>query len=242
MKAHSFNASADPNLTFVNADKLYRSMGFPAWRESMHLRLGGMKPNLAVTNRLKESFRNLPEDAYMIGMHVRHPSHAMEQPGKEIAIASDYIKIAIQLKIREETTNPGRPVRIFLATDQESVISEFKVAFGEDLITIAGVQRVSHLDSSEYDKVNESQKLLEGFQIQHLNAQNTKKWSMGLAEDVIADAWGLAKCDVLVHTVSNVATAVLFINPKIESIPIYPGMNLSEIESLQNLRRLTQII
>lgn len=242
LKGHSFNASADPNLTFVNADKLYRSMGFPAWRNSMHDRLGGMKPNGAVTARLKDSFKNLPSDSYLIGMHVRHPSHAMEQPGKEIAIASDYIKIALELKIKEEAKNPGRPVRIFLATDQESVISEFRIAFGMDLITIAGVQRVSQSDSVEYTKVDEKQKLQEGFQIQHLNAQNTNNWSMHLAEDVIADAWGLAKCDVLVHTVSNVATAVLFINPRIESIPIYKGMNLEEIEKLQSLRRATQII
>ena len=242
LKGHSFNASADPNLTFVNADKLYRSMGFPAWRNSMHARLGGMKPNEAVSTRLKDSFKNLPHDSYLIGMHVRHPSHAMEQPDKEIAMASDYIKIAMELKIKEEAKNPGRPVRIFLATDQESVISEFKIAFGMDLITIAGVQRVSQSDSVEYTKVDEIQKLQEGFQIQHLNAQNTNNWSMHLAEDVIADAWGLAKCDVLVHTVSNVATAVLFINPRIESIPIYRGMNLEEIEKLQSLRRATQII
>ncbi len=242
LKGHSFNASADPNLTFVNADKLYRSMGFDAWRKSMNCRLSGLGPNMKVSSRLKETFKNLPEDAFLIGMHVRHPSHAMEQPDKKIALASDYIRIAQELALKEQAQNPGRPIRIFLATDQESVISEFLTSFGNALITISGTARVSKSQTHQYSTLHDSQKLKEGFQIQHLIAKNSNSWSMELAEDVIADAWGLARCDVLVHTVSNVATAVLFINPKIKSIPIYPDMNLKSIEQLQLLRSKTQII
>jgi hypothetical protein len=166
----------------------------------------------------------------------------MEQPDSTIALASDYIKIAEELMKKELKRNPGRSVHIFLATDQESVISEFSSAFGNLLITIAGVSRVSESESTLYSVVPESKKLKEGFQIQHLNAKNNNNWSLRLAEDVIADAWGLAKCDVLVHTVSNVATAVLFINPNMQSIPIYPDMTLNDIENLQNLRNSTQII
>ena len=242
LKGHSFNASADPNLTFVNADKLYRSAGFQSWRYSMNSRLNGLTPNSNVRSRLEETFKDLPEDCYLIGMHVRHPSHAMEQPDSKIALASDYIKIAEELLQKELNRNPDRSFRIFLATDQESVISEFSTAFGKALITISGVWRVSEPESTQYSALPESQRLKEGFQIQHLNAKNNSNWSLSLAEDVIADAWGLARCDVLVHTVSNVATAVLFINPSMQSIPIYPGMTLNDIEKLQKLRHSTQII
>jgi hypothetical protein len=242
LKVHSFNASADPNLTFVHADKLYRSFGLQGWRESMRARLGGLKPNKNVQERLERTFSQIGEETYVIGMHVRHPSHAMEQPDSQIALAADYISLAEELTREEQIRNPGRKIKIFLATDQEVVKNQFVAAFGESLISVAGVSRVSVEDSKKYEGLQTGMKLSEGFQIQHINAGNPQNWSLGLAEDVIADAWGLARCNVMVHTVSNVATAVMFINPEIKCIPIYKGMNLKQIESLNNLRRLTSII
>jgi glycosyltransferase involved in cell wall biosynthesis len=242
IRAHSFNASADPNLTFVNADKLYRSHGLNSWRKSMNTRMGGLRPNEKVRKRLQSTFENIDDDTFLIGMHVRHPSHAMEQPGSQIALAGDYISLAFELIDQEHLRNPGRRVKVFLATDQEVVRNQFMEAFGEALITVEGVARVTAADSSNYDSAHSSMKLSEGFQIQHLNAKNSQKWNMSLAEDVIADAWGLARCHVMVHTVSNVATAVMFINPEIKCIPIYKGMSLKQIENLIELRRLTSII
>lgn len=242
LRAHSFNASADPNLTFINADKLYRSYGLSAWREAMHDRLGGLKPNKKVQARLDKTFKHIEKDAFLIGMHVRHPSHAMEQPDSQIALAEDYIALANEIIHEELTKNPGRAVHIFLATDQEVVRNQFIEAFGKNLLTIDGVSRVSAKESLLYEGVQLDKKLSEGFQIQHLNAKNHENWSLSLAEDVIADAWGLAKCDLMVHTVSNVATAVMMINPKIECIPIYKGMNLGQTKSLSHLRAITAII
>jgi hypothetical protein len=242
IKAHSFNASADPNLTFINADKLYRSYGLSAWRKSMNTRLGGLRPNKKVQDRLDRTFRHVEKDAFLIGMHVRHPSHAMEQPDNQIALAGDYISIANELIHEELRKNPGRVVRIFLATDQEVVRNRFLETFGKNLVTIEGISRVSAVESQKYEGLQSDKKLTEGFQIQHLNAKNHEKWSLSLAEDVIADAWGLAKCDVMVHTVSNVATAVMMINPKIKCIPIYKGMSLKQIKSLSDLREITAII
>ena len=242
LKAHTFNASADPNLTFTHADKLYRSFGLQSWRDSMRACLGGLKPNKNVQDRLDKTFNHVDADTYLIGMHVRHPSHAIEQPDSKIAVASDYISLAEDLIREEQLQNPGRDIRVFLATDQEVVKNQFIAAFGESLISIAGVSRVSVEDSIKYEGLQAGMKLSEGFQIQHIKAGNPHDWSLGLAEDVIADAWGLAKCNVMVHTVSNVATAVMFINPKIRCIPIYKGMNLRQIESLNDLRRLTSII
>jgi hypothetical protein len=208
----------------------------------MRARLGGLKPNKNVQERLERTFSQIGEETYVIGMHVRHPSHAMEQPDSQIALAADYISLAEELTREEQIRNPGRKIKIFLATDQEVVKNQFVAAFGESLISVAGVSRVSVEDSKKYEGLQTGMKLSEGFQIQHINAGNPQNWSLGLAEDVIADAWGLARCNVMVHTVSNVATAVMFINPEIKCIPIYKGMNLKQIESLNNLRRLTSII
>lgn len=39
-----------------------------------------------------------------------------------------------------------------------------------------------------------------------------------LGEDVIAEMWIMAKCDLLIHTISNVSAVALFLNPKLEHI------------------------
>jgi glycosyltransferase involved in cell wall biosynthesis len=242
MKVHSFNASADPNLTFINADKLYRSAGFANWRKSMHSSMGNLHPNKNVQNRLQRAFHEVSSDAYIVGMHVRHPSHAIEQPDSQIALAADYIRIAEQLIKTESLRNPGRELKIFLATDQESVKNQFENSFGTDLLTISGVARLPHAESMKFERMDIESQLREGHQIQHLNAKNSEKWSLSLAEDVISDVWGLAKCQTLVHSVSNVATAVLFVNPQIESVQVYKGSQLEQINKLKELRRITQII
>jgi glycosyltransferase involved in cell wall biosynthesis len=242
LRGHTFNASADPNLTFVNADKLYRSEGFGAWRKSMNASMGGLRPNLNVRNRLESNFAVVKMDTFLIGMHVRHASHALEQPDKRMASTDDYIRISYELMNQEASLNPGRECKVFLASDQEKVVNQFKAEFGNSLITMAGVTRLDVASTEKFESLNPNLQLKEGFQIQHLKASQESLWSMGMAEDVIADAWALARCDVLVHAVSNVATAVSFINPKIRCIPMYTDLNLSAIEKLINLRSSTSLI
>jgi glycosyltransferase involved in cell wall biosynthesis len=242
LQAHSFNASADPNLTFVNADKLYRSNGFATWRKSMHSAMGGISPNINVRNRLHKSFENVNEDTYLIGMHVRHASHALEQPDKKIANSEDYIRISHELIDQEVSRNPGRDCKIFLASDQEKVVNRFKAEYGDALITIGDVTRVDVASTDVFESLDSGLQLKEGFQIQHLKASQESTWNLAMAEDVIADAWALARCHSLVHAVSNVATAVTFINPDIRCIPIYSGLNLESIERLEKIRTYTSLL
>ena len=39
-----------------------------------------------------------------------------------------------------------------------------------------------------------------------------------MAREVVRDAWLMAKCDVLLHVVSNVSTAVSYTNPDVEMV------------------------
>lgn len=242
LKAHSFNASADPNLTYIHADKLYRSSNFENWRQSMFETMAGLSPNQNIMNRLNQTFAQVNTDDFIIGMHVRHASHAMEQPDRKMASSEDFIRLSYELIDEEDLRNPGRKIRIFLASDQEKVITEFTKEFGNSLLTISNVSRVDAGETEKYDKLDSDARLKEGHQIQHLKASNESSWNLNMAEDVIADAWGLSKCHTLVHTVSNVATAVSFINPKLRCVPIYPDFSLSDIQELVKLRQMSPLI
>lgn len=240
MKIHSPNLYADPDFTFVYADRLYRSAGFQNWRHEMHAALEGLEPNQSLLNRINELFREVSDGDLVIGMHVRHPSHAMEQPNSEIPIAEDYIRVAKELLL--ERKKHFKKVYIFLATDQDAVVEEFRREIGSDLLFFEDVTRVTSQQTKDYENLNENQKLEVGTQVQHMAARDPQKWSSKLAEEIITDAWALARCQVLIHAVSNVATAVTFINPQLESLPIRRGDNYSSIKSRQYLASVSSMI
>jgi hypothetical protein len=240
VRIHSPNLYADPDFTYVYADRLYRSAGFQNWRHEMHAALENLEPNQSLLNRINELFRDVSDLDLVIGMHVRHPSHAMEQPNSEIPIAEDYIRVAKELLL--ERKKHFKKVYIFLATDQDAVVEEFRREIGNDLLFFEDVTRVTSQQTLDYENLDENQKLEVGTQVQHMAARDPQKWSSKLAEEIITDAWALARCQVLIHAVSNVATAVTFINPKLESLPIRRWDNYSSIKSRQYLASISSLI
>lgn len=240
LRIHSPNLYADPDFTYVYADRLYRSAGFQNWRYEMHTALENLEPNQSLMNRINGLFRHVSDRDLVIGMHVRHPSHAMEQPNSEIPIAEDYIRVAKELLL--ERKKDFKKVYIFLATDQDAVVEEFRREIGSDLLFFEDVTRVTSQQTMDYENLDENRKLELGTQVQHMAAKDPQKWSSKLAEEIITDAWALARCQVLIHAVSNVATAVTFINPNLESLPIRRWDNYSSIKSRQYLASISSII
>ena len=237
---HSPNLFADPDFTYVYADRLYRSAGFQNWREEMHKSLKGLKPNVGLVGRIDELFKVVSSDDLVIGMHVRHPSHAMEQPNSEIPIAVDYIRVARELLAN--SIDKYDKIFVFLATDQDSVVEEFRLEFGQQLLVFCDVTRVTSQETKKYESLNDKQKLEIGSQVQHIAAMDPQKWSSKLAEEIIVDAWALSRCNVLLHAVSNVATAVLFINPELESLPLRRNDTLSSIKLRKYLSEISSVI
>lgn len=238
--SHSPNLYPDPDLTYVFADRLYRSAGFKEWRLFMNKALGDLRPNDSIMNEINETFSSVKKDDFVIGMHVRHPSHAMEQPNSEIPLANDYIRVAKDL-IKSRKGAAGKTY-VFLATDQEAVAEEFRVVFGNKLLLFGNVTRVTKKQTSEYESLSAKDQLKVGHQVQHIAASNQERWSSNLAGEIIRDVWGLAQSDVLVHSVSNVATAVAYINPELESIPIRKRDDLELARLRLRLARLTSLI
>ncbi len=210
---HSWNAQNEPNLTYIHAGKLYRSPDFPEWRKWYHAYYSHyirVKPHIA--RRVDELERELFGNAYVISAHIRHPSHAIEQPNGRIAEIDQYL-FAMEKEVERQRRR--QRVRIFVATDQEKVIKQTRRHFGSLVAFVSDVARVNEADDTKYERASEAEKHKEGFQVQHLAAADEKKWSVKMAEEVIVDALLLSRSHVMFHTVSNVATAVSFMNPKL---------------------------
>ena len=55
------------------------------------------------------------------------------------------------------------------------------------------------------------------------NPFRSAQWPPSMGEEVLIEAMLLSRCDHLVHTISNVSTAVLYFNPKLSHTMLYCG-------------------
>ncbi len=223
----SANAKVDPNLTYTHSEKLYKSALFMAWRHEMSRICWDnfrFQPNIVL--EATDILHQVRQYDHTMAMHVRHPSHAMEQRDKSIALVEDYISVA-QGWIANSPC--GESCAIVLATDQEEVVFEFEKNFPGQVIYRQDVSRVS-IDNSKNEKtVAGDDKLKEGRQIQHLMASNLAGWNLKNASDVIADVLLLSMADSLVHVNSNIATIVSVFNPSIAMHHIKSGDNFQKL-------------
>lgn len=212
-----FNEHDEPWLTYVHAYKLYKSPGFRRWRQWYHL-------HLCSHVRLREHLRERIEGFFdrnlrgfkVVSAHIRHPSHGIEQPGARMPTVDLYCE-KIRGLMEVHGLNP-RSTRIFLATDQDSVVDEMVAAFGDLIVVSPSVTRTTRDLDDKFKQLPPRSRMREGHQIQHLTAADPSKWSIQMAEEVIVDAYLLARGDFFVHVTSNIATAVSFINPRIRMI------------------------
>ncbi|KPF75186.1 hypothetical protein IP78_13815 [Brevundimonas sp. AAP58] len=212
--ADGFNEYREPWLTYTNAYNLYQMPEFKRWRRwyngivSQHI--------IPLDNIQKRIDRNLAAlgDGERLAVHIRHPSHAIEQPGARLSHTEVYVR-AINAYIAErKLKNP----RIFLATDQESTIEDMKRHFGSNLYFDTDVKRTSIDHDQSFEALDESERMREGHQIQHLTAADSRNWSSSMAAEVIADCYSLAGCEALFHIVSNISTAASYLNPDLEMV------------------------
>ncbi len=215
----TWNQHREPLLTYVHAYDLYISPTFKYFRQQYnkifkeHIHL---LPNLQqeIDDFCDKNFRN----KYMIAAHIKHPSHMIEQPGMCIAHSQSFID-AINKKIASENLSPDFDNwGIYLATDQDIVVQQFKDFFGDRVSYFTDVRRTHVSEDEVYNNLSESAKANEGFQVQHLVAATPEQWSTRMAWEVIRDAMVMANAQVLFHVVSNVSTAVSYMNPDVELI------------------------
>jgi hypothetical protein len=95
-------------------------------------------------------------------------------------------------------------------------VNLFQQEFGDHVIRFADVERIPTETDAQFDQLPADQKAVNGHQLQHLMAADFSRWSPRLAWEVIRDAQVMASADVLLHAVSNVATAASFLGPDVD--------------------------
>jgi hypothetical protein len=131
-----------------------------------------------------------------VGVHYRHPGHGHECP-RPIPSIEAFIEWARSLLGR------GSSESVVLATDVREAVDRFREAFGERLLVQPGVARVHAAED------------------QHASAASP---SVALGEQALVDALLLARCEAMVHTVSNLATAVGYMNPRLRMVYCEPRL------------------
>jgi hypothetical protein len=146
--------------------------------------------------REREIWRDGGAPRQAIGVHYRHPDHSHECP-REMPRMDVFLDWTSRLL--------GRAPRaaVVLATDVREAVDAFRDAFGERLIVQPEVARAP-AGASQYD------------------------WDappgIPLGEQALIDALLLARCDVLLHCTSNIATAVGYMNPRLRMIYCEPKL------------------
>jgi len=130
-----------------------------------------------------------------VGVHYRDPKHREGPTGRP--------SLAYFIERTQALLPAGGTGRVFLATDVEEAVQAFRDAFGE---------RVVYTDAQR-------QSLNETVQLHHRQDGGGRD----LGREVLIDCLLLARCDTFLFTTSHLATAVGFINPRLQLIYCEPS-------------------
>jgi hypothetical protein len=193
---------------------------FDKWRKETHKIF---TKYIQLSPQLDNIVNEISDDLFkpgvkMIGVHYRHPSHCCEQG---IILLRDYFN---QIdKILEEHPDAG----IYLATDTDFGVVAFKQQYGDKVVYIEGIARTSLDNLLEWAYARGESKAdgvgfinNKGYELQHVSSEQHPGGNPQLGMDVIVDVFCLAKCEWMVHTVSNLSLAVSYINPDTNMIKL----------------------
>jgi hypothetical protein len=158
----------------------------------------------------------LEKDTKVIGVHYRHPSHFIES-GK-VYLEQYFEKIDEILSRQPES-------KIFLATDTNFGIYAFMERYDKKIQYIKNVDRLTmpeflewsfNLAGGKADHVGFING--KGFELHHKRIGSTENKQMTI--DLLTEVLCLSRCDYLIHTTSNVALSISYINPDLELISL----------------------
>ena len=187
-------AYVDSGMTSVHAYRMYKRGS--RWRSGYgRVYKEHVRVHAALAQRVEDIWQSHMAGRFCVGVHVRHPDHDHECP-RPAPPVEGFVRHASRLLAHD---NHGA---VFLATDTAEAVERFELAFGDRLVLQPGVRRA---------------RLGEG-QLHHAQPAPTVE----LGVEVLIDAMLLARCDVLLHVVSNIATAVGYMNPEMRMVYCEP--------------------
>ena len=201
---------------------LYRSPDFDSWRTRVHAQASQkIKPAPQIRDQVEALLGTMP--SRRIGVHVRHPSHVVEQ-GR--VLFDDYFR-AIDARLAADPA-----LAIFLATDTDLAVAAFRMRYGDRLILHRGVMRTSIDDVLRWAyALTEARPDRRGF----INGQGFQthfkvaasasgETGLRIGRETACDLFTLAACDELVCTVSNFTLACAYLNPQQQQYLVAPGV------------------
>jgi hypothetical protein len=194
---------ADLSMTGLHAYRMYKRGS--RWRTDYGRAFAEhVRVREELRNRVDELWRDGGVVGRAIGVHFRHPEHSHECP-RQIPTMDVFIAHTKKLLARAGGGS------VVLATDVREAVDAFRAAFGERLLVQGDVARAP-VGETQYE------------------------WgappSIALGEQTLTDALLLARCDTLLHTTSNIATAVGYMNPRLRMVHCEPRL-LGAVETVR---------
>lgn len=156
--------------------------------------------------------------AYCIGVHVRFAAaHNCEMPNGRISV-EEYIRTVKEL-MNQHMNSSGGEIKIFLATDSNYVIDQLSQCFSSTQLYFINAVRGSYDEDPHLIYVNA------GYWMSHPAEFHARKPGYFGGKAVLLDCLLLSKCNVFVHSVSNVSSFVSFFNPYIDSVFLPRGLS-----------------
>jgi glycosyltransferase involved in cell wall biosynthesis len=214
------NAVREPLLTYKHADVLYRAPWFQSFRRQYHRHFQEHVRLLPHLQREVDQFCAPFDGRLMIAVHVKHPSHVIEQANDRIAGMADYENMISAILRQEGISEASNDWGIFLATDRDATVDEFLDRFQERVFVFRDVRRTTRRNDEQFASLSREEQRVEGHMIQHLVAADATAWSTRMGWEVVRDAYAMARCDTLLHVVSNISTAVSYMNPALNLIHV----------------------
>ncbi len=151
-----------------------------------------IKPNAVVRSKVDRFYKTYLENKKTIGIHIRGTDKKTEE---EPVSASRMVRVA--LKYADENT------QFLIATDEQKILNE--------LIALLAGRTVVYYNCTRSQDGNPLHDTSHGRSRSQI-AQN--------GEDVVVEMLLLSKCDIFLHTFSNVSAIPLYFNPSLEHVAL----------------------
>jgi hypothetical protein len=186
---------ADLSMTGLHAYRMYKRGD--GWRVAYGRAFDEhVRVREGIRRRVLEVWKDGGDPRRAIGVHYRHPGHDHECPR-----ASPPLEVFID-RTRKLLARDGSTA-VVLATDVHEALEAFRAEFGERLVVQPCVVRAGMEENQDdYGAIP----------------------SVELGEQALIDVLLLARCDALLHVVSNIATAVGYINPRLRMVYCEPRL------------------
>lgn len=168
-----------------------------------------------IINEVKYIIQNIKDkNTQIIGVHYRHPSHSVESGDIYLQQYFDAINEIL-------VNNPE--AQIFIASDTEFGILAFQKEYGDRLHYIENIERLNldnilawayamkqHKKSNDVGFINNK-----GYELQHIKSSENHVDNYKMTKDLLLEVLCLSECNYLIHTISNIALTISYINPSI---------------------------